>query len=187
MIVARAETECANQFVAQRYAKEKLPNHGDDIGVGDRDLYMERNLPRVLAWVRENAQFDDKGQLFVLTEEDYKRTKDIKQEAARAARRQAQLKAQEAKEAAEAAAEAAREAELEAQLEDLKFVHKGVTYLKYELEGREVILDEDGEDILGQWNAATQTIDPYDGPDLGIDATEEAAGVANEDVAEKDE
>ena len=65
--------------------------------------------------------------------------------------------------------------------------HQGVTYLKYELEGREVILDEDGEDILGQWNAATQTIDPYDGPDLGIDATEEAAGVANEDVAEKDE
>lgn len=181
LITAKIESESEKQFIAQRYAKEKLPDHGDDIQIGDRDLYFERNKARISAWVRENAQFDEKGQLFVLTEEDYKREKDIKQEAARAARRQAQLKAQEAKEAAEVAAQAAREAELEAQLEDLKFVHQGVTYLKYEAEGREVILDEDGVKILGQWNKVTNTIDSYDGPDLGLD--EEDMDI----VAEKDE
>lgn len=155
MILDLANKECEREWIKQRYAKQQEAGVSSDYGIFSRDTYFERNLDLFIKDVRERGEFNSEGMLVLLTEEDRERARDIAKAEAREARIEEERLAREL------------EKELDRQVEEMKFEFEGKTYVKFEAKTKTVILDEEGVDIVGQWNEETKTIDPYE-DDLGV-------------------
>lgn len=154
-VLTVAERECDRAWLKQRYAKQQEEGVSSDYGIVSRDTYFENNLDLFIAHVRENGELNSLGNLVLLTDEDRERNAAVARSLARKEALEEQKKAKEL------------EKQLDKQVEELKWEHEGKFYVKVETEGKTIILDEEGVDIVGQWNEETQAIEPYV-DDLGI-------------------